>query len=117
MRRSIGLMAMVMLHGACVSVGSNTVQQQSESTESASEASEPARNGLEKREGLFAHYLDWQAGKVWMEIPDDLDQILYVEGLTAGLGSNPVGLDRGELGEILIVHWATSMLVSAIVRD
>ncbi|MCP4661423.1 MAG: DUF5117 domain-containing protein [bacterium] len=59
---------------------------------------------MEKREGFFTFYLDRQRGKVWLEIPPpsgerrEAAQLLYVEGLLTGLGSNPVGLDRGQIG-------------------
>lgn len=61
---------------------------------------------LVQRHGLLTIYLDEPAGKVWLQVPEspagdsrDLGSYLYVEGLTSGLGSNPVGLDRGQLGE------------------
>ncbi len=59
---------------------------------------------MERREGLLSFYLDAQ-GKLWLELPppagDDGEvvRLLYVEGLAAGLGSNPVGLDRGLMGD------------------
>ena len=60
---------------------------------------------LERRDGLVPFYLDHEAGKVWLELPAPVDgdggvvgDYLYVEGLVTGLGSNPVGLDRGQLG-------------------
>jgi hypothetical protein len=62
-------------------------------------------NGLEHREGLLPVYLDRQHGKVWLEVPSsagkpdgEVGSYLYVEGIVTGLGSNPVGLDRGQLG-------------------
>ncbi len=60
--------------------------------------------GLEKREGFVTLYVDRDGAKIWMEVPaveegaDDF-QLIYLEGLTTGLGSNPVGLDRGQMGE------------------
>jgi hypothetical protein len=60
--------------------------------------------GLEHRAGLLPVYLDRQRGKVWLEVPPaagpdgEVASYLYVEGIVTGLGSNPVGLDRGQLG-------------------
>ncbi len=60
--------------------------------------------GLEARPGLLDLHLDREAGKVWLELPAAtgprglVGEYLYVEGLVSGLGSNPVGLDRGQLG-------------------
>jgi hypothetical protein len=65
--------------------------------------------GLEKRPGLLPIYLDPKAGKVWLEVPPAterggrLGSYLYVESLVTGLGSNPVGLDRGQLGDTRVV--------------
>ncbi|HEX4965568.1 MAG TPA: zinc-dependent metalloprotease [Thermoanaerobaculia bacterium] len=64
---------------------------------------------LEKREGLLTFYADRQRGKVWLEVPPakgpggEVASYIYQEGLVTGLGSNPVGLDRGQLGGTQIV--------------
>jgi len=64
--------------------------------------------GLEHREGLIDFYLDGRQGKVYLALPpaDDDGEIgryLYAEGLASGLGSNSVGLDRGQLGGARVV--------------
>src|SRR5215475_438516 len=57
----------------------------------------------EKRAGLLTFYVDRQKGKIWLEVPAAKDKsgevasYIYQEGITTGLGSNPVGLDRGQL--------------------
>ncbi len=57
---------------------------------------------LEAKSGLLNFYLDSDAGKVLLELPasaaEEPIEVLYVEGLATGLGSNPVGLDRAQLG-------------------
>ena len=66
--------------------------------------------GLERREGLFTLWVDHDEGRVWLELPaavDDsglLSSVLYIDGLAHGLGSNPVGLDRGKLGGTVILE-------------
>ncbi len=65
--------------------------------------------GLEERSGLLDLWVDPDAGKVWLELPPPGDggvvgSYLYVEGLVTGLGSNPVGLDRGQLGVTRVVR-------------
>ena len=60
--------------------------------------------GMETLEGLLRLHLDRSGGKVWLEVdpPGEnglVTELIYVEGLTTGLGSNPVGLDRGQLGD------------------
>ena len=58
-----------------------------------------------KKEGFFDYYWDEKSGKVWLEI-DKLDsEFLYVNSLAAGIGSNDIGLDRGQLGNTRIVEF------------
>ena len=60
---------------------------------------------FEKKEGYFDYYWDQSTGKVWLEI-DKLDtEFLYVNSLAAGIGSNDIGLDRGQLGNTRIVEF------------
>jgi len=65
--------------------------------------------GLEQRAGLLDLWIDRDHGKVFLEVPaaagDDgvVGRYLYIEGLVTGLGSNPVGLDRGQIGATRVV--------------
>ena len=53
--------------------------------------------GMEKIDGFFPLYWDADAGRLWMEI-DKLDtELLSITGMAAGLGSNDIGIDRGQL--------------------
>ena len=71
----------------------------------AQEAISKKTKGMTKKEGYFNYYWDEKTGKVWLEI-DKLDQeFLYVNSLTAGIGSNDIGLDRGQLGGTQIVEF------------
>ena len=66
--------------------------------------------GLERREGFLAFYPDPDQGKLWLEVapprPQDglVSELIYLEGLTTGLGSNPVGLDRGQVSDSQFLH-------------
>ncbi len=61
--------------------------------------------GMEKFPGYLAYYWDEKEGKIWLEI-DKLDtEFIYVNALSAGLGSNDVGLDRNQLGKTRIVEF------------
>ncbi len=62
--------------------------------------------GLERKDGLFP--LDWdaKAGKLYLEIPRLDEDFLLLDQLPYGLGSNDVGLDRGQLGEGRVVHFS-----------
>jgi len=62
--------------------------------------------GLNRKDGLFP--LDWdaKAGRLYLEIPETDKDFLLLDQLPYGLGSNDVGLDRGQLGEGRVVHFS-----------
>lgn len=64
--------------------------------------------GMEARPGFFPLYWDAKAGKLWLEISRFDDDFLYYDSLPAGLGSNDIGLDRGQLGQERLVHFSRS---------
>jgi hypothetical protein len=64
--------------------------------------------GMEKFPGFFTFYWDAKAGKIWLEIDKWNTEFLYVESLPAGIGSNDIGLDRGQLGSSSIVRFDRS---------
>ena len=63
----------------------------------------------ELRSGLFDLWVDDRAGKVWVALPlsatEPIAECLFLTGLSGGLGSNPVGLDRGKLGSASLVRF------------
>src|SRR5687767_15792469 len=61
--------------------------------------------GMQKFAGFFPFYWDAKAGKVWLEIDKWNSEFLYVEALPAGIGSNDIGLDRGQLGDSYVVRF------------
>lgn len=61
--------------------------------------------GLTKIDGYHALYWDEEQGKLWLEISRWNTEFLYVSSLPAGIGSNDIGLDRGQLGDTRIVRW------------
>ena len=60
---------------------------------------------MEKRDGFLPVYWEAATGKLWLEIPRTGQEMIYVVSLPAGLGSNDVGLDRGQLGAERIVRF------------
>ena len=64
--------------------------------------------GMQKFAGYFPFYWDAKAGKVWLEIDKWNSEFLYVESLPAGIGSNDIGLDRGQLGQSYVVRFERS---------
>ncbi|MBI3787762.1 MAG: DUF5117 domain-containing protein, partial [Ignavibacteriales bacterium] len=63
---------------------------------------------MEKYSGYFNFYWDAKGGKIWLEIDKWDMEFLYVNSLPAGVGSNDIGLDRGQLGGIRVVKFQRS---------
>jgi hypothetical protein len=62
-------------------------------------------HGLTALDGFVTVFSDDDAGTIWLQI-DKWDQdFLYASGLSSGLGSNPVGLDRGQWGKSRVVRF------------
>lgn len=61
--------------------------------------------GLQKIDGYVPLYWDAASGRVWMEISRFNTEMLYQVSLPAGVGSNPIGLDRGQLGGTYVVYF------------
>jgi hypothetical protein len=58
---------------------------------------------FERLEGFFPLYWDDHNGKLWLEVGRVGAEVLYVSSLAAGVGSNDIGLDRGQIGGTSIV--------------
>ncbi|HKV38039.1 MAG TPA: zinc-dependent metalloprotease, partial [Blastocatellia bacterium] len=61
--------------------------------------------GLRRIDGYIPLYWDETNGKLLMEISRFNQEFLYQISLPAGVGSNPIGLDRGQLGFTHIVEF------------
>src|SRR6476660_9644330 len=64
--------------------------------------------GAQKLAGYFNLYWDAKAGKLWLEIDKWGTEFLYQTSLPAGIGSNDIGLDRGQLGDTRMVRFERS---------
>ena len=94
------------------SIGStgSTAQAESKSAQNAGGAKEipsiaEKTRGFEPLPGYFPLYWDARSGKIWLEIDKWSKEFLYVESLPAGIGSNDIGLDRGQLGASRVVRF------------
>ncbi|MDC6385619.1 DUF5117 domain-containing protein [Flagellimonas taeanensis] len=60
---------------------------------------------FQKFNGYFNFYYDDGSDKIYLQV-DDLDkEFLYVYSLSSGIGSNDIGLDRGQLGNEQVVFF------------
>ena len=60
---------------------------------------------MRKMSGYFNMYWEDTSGKIWLEITDFDNEFLYVNSMAAGMGSNDIGLDRGQLGSDRVVYF------------
>ena len=60
---------------------------------------------MELRKGFYDFYWDNTNGKIYLVVDKLNMPFLYVNSLPAGLGSNDIGLDRGQLGDSRIVYF------------
>ncbi|MEM6735153.1 MAG: zinc-dependent metalloprotease [Bacteroidota bacterium] len=61
--------------------------------------------GMQKQEGYFNFYYDEETGKILLEVDKPGQEFLYVNSLAAGIGSNDIGLDRGQLDDERVVKF------------
>lgn len=66
---------------------------------------ESKTEGMQRMDGFFPLYWDTKAGQLYMEISRFNTELLHLEGVSAGLGSNDIGLDRGLISGSRIVEF------------
>lgn len=61
----------------------------------------------DRHEGYFSFSWDDNKGTITLEVPKSMigQEFLYVGSLSAGIGSNDIGLDRGQLGQERVVKF------------
>ena len=60
---------------------------------------------MTKMPGFFTLYRDGTNGKLWLEIDRWNKEFLLVNYLSGGVGSNDIGLDRGQISGEYVVYW------------
>lgn len=60
---------------------------------------------IQKKEGFFTFYYDESKDKIFLEVEKIGEEFLYVNSLSEGVGSNDIGLDRGQLGGERVVKF------------
>ena len=88
---------------ASASAQANPSQQQPAQQPATSIAARTA--GFDKLDGFIPLYVDSRQGKLYAELPRDDSRALFWTMLATGLGSNPVGLDRGASGDEQVVRF------------
>ena len=55
--------------------------------------------------GFFNFFYNTENDHIYLEISDLEKEFLYVNSLSEGIGSNDIGLDRGQLGNSRVVYF------------
>jgi hypothetical protein len=69
---------------------------------------EEKTKGMTEFKGYFNFFWDEKTGRILLEIDKFNTEFLYVNSLPAGIGSNDLGLDRGQIGNSRIVKFIRS---------
>jgi len=80
-------------------------------------ADAPDLGGFEHLDGFLDLYWDEGGGRILLDV-GELDQpLIYVSSLARGVGSNDLGLDRGQLGGTRIVRFVKSGPKVLLIQD
>ena len=60
---------------------------------------------LNKNSGFFDFYWDNNSGKIFLQVDEFDKDFLYINYLQSGIGSNDIGLDRGQIGGSKLVKF------------
>jgi hypothetical protein len=93
LKRSVFVLGTLLLAGPTL----NATQQpaQAQQRPAALQSIDDRTSGMKKLDGYFPLYWDERTGSLFLEVPRFDTDFLYTNGLSAGLGSNDIGLDRG----------------------
>lgn len=75
--------------------------------------------GMRSYSGFFTDYWDARQGKIWLRIDSDKwnTSFIFYESLPNGVGSNDIGLDRGQPGRTYLVHFERSGKQALLVAE
>ncbi len=95
----------------CAAVSSAVVGAQQPTAAAPQAAQAPATTiaartaGMERRDGFIPVWLSERTGGILLELPADGTRALFMTTLATGLGSNPIGLDRGSGGGVRVARF------------
>jgi hypothetical protein len=100
MHRAIALGLLILT--ACTTTTTPAPPQPTTPTPVAAQETKPQ---LTRMDGFIPLLWDEKTGKLLIEISRFNQELIYGVSLPAGVGSNPIGLDRGQLGDTHIVRF------------
>ena len=90
----------------CVTMGLATVAEgQQGSQDGSPPAIEEKTASMELMDGFLPMYWEESTGRIWLEIGQWDTDVLHASGIGAGLGSNDIGIDRGQLAGSRVVRF------------
>ncbi len=92
LKKSVVLVTTLLLAGGAIEARQAAQPQQ---RPAALQSIEDRTSGMKKLDGYFPMYWDERTGSMFLEIGRFDSEFLFNTGLSAGLGSNDIGLDRG----------------------
>lgn len=101
MKKSLTLWALILC--LVFSAASQKKKKKSEPTPKPTVASFTSK--MTRIDGFFDFFSDEKQGKIYLLIENLGQEFLYVNSLAAGVGSNDIGLDRGQLGNERVVKF------------
>lgn len=63
------------------------------------------KTNLKSHQGYFNFYYEESEDKIYLEVKNINQEFLYINSLATGVGSNDIGLDRGQLGNTRVVKF------------
>ncbi len=101
MKKSITLWALIL----CIAFSAVSQKKKNKSTPAPKPTIASFTSKMTRVEGFFNFFSDEKQGKIYLLIDKLGQEFLYVNSLAAGVGSNDIGLDRGQLGNERVVKF------------
>ena len=105
MKRIPSLLLLSLVSAALYLPSANGSAQVEKTTQQVSSAWQEQIKGMQKKAGLFDVYLNADKARVLLAVPKLNESFILATSLPHGVGSNDVGLDRGQAGESRLVHF------------
>ena len=99
--RYLKIASLILILASCQTTNTPTTTPD----QSSSNDIENFTSSMNKKEGFFNFYYDEEVGRLFLEVDKIDTEFLYVNSLAAGVGSNDIGLDRGQLGQERVVKF------------
>ncbi|HEX9579492.1 MAG TPA: zinc-dependent metalloprotease [Gemmatimonadales bacterium] len=105
MHPRLAVIAIATLSGALLTAHGLRAQRPAPASQVSTQTIEARTAGMRKMDGFFPLYWDSTAGHLYLEIARFNTEFMHIQGMGAGLGSNDIGIERGNLQASEIVFF------------